>query len=341
MNVVSPANPFEVLWRMGYTRLCPITPPGCPLVPTSSLARRIATNKGDDRGKAPGKLRDDGLWVGMHDFLTYQATESDLDLWRSWGAGVGIVGTGGVCAIDADCRDPAHAEITREEVEKRFGLLPKRVGRAPKALYPCRTAPDFAYDYFNYGEGDRIELIAGGQRQFVVHGIHPGTLRPYEWVRRLLPLDELPYAEPAALADLMEALRARLPDAREIVRSGGGPTPDQETLRGRLDLVREAVRATPNTTAAFPTRDDYRNYGYAIKASLPDKPEEAFEIFAEWCSRWDDGEGENEPETVESDWRRMRPPMASASPRPGAKGEEGLPFDGGSTGGWAGDRGSR
>lgn len=309
MNVVSPANPFEVLWRMGYRRLCPITPPGCPLAPTSSLARRIATNKGDDRGKAPGKLRNDGLWVGMHDFLTYQATESDLDLWRSWGAGVGIVGTGGVCAIDADCRDPAHAEITREEVEKRFGLLPKRVGRAPKALYPCRTAPDFAYDYFNYGEGDRIELIAGGQRQFVVHGIHPGTLRPYEWVRRLLPLDELSYAEPAALADLMEALRGRLPDAREIVRSGGGPTPDQETLRGRLDLVREAVRATPNTTAAFPTRDHYRDYGYAIKASLPDEPAEAFEIFSEWCARWDDGEGENEPDVVESDWRRMRPPF--------------------------------
>lgn len=306
MNVISPANPFEVLWRMGYTRLCPITPPGCRVSPTSTMARRISIGK-DDRGKAPGRLRSDGLWVGMHDFLEYRATERDLETWRSWGAGVGIVGADGVCAIDADCRDPSHAAIASEEVEKRFGLLPMRVGRAPKALYPCRTSPDFAYQRIDYGEGERVELIAGGERQFVVHGVHPGTLRPYEWPRKLVPYEELPYADPAALLDLLEALKARLPAAREIVKSGGGTPPPQESLRGRLDLVREAVRATPNTTAAFPTRDHYRDYGYAIKAALPDEPAEAFEIFREWCERWDDGLGENDPETIESDWRRMRP----------------------------------
>lgn len=306
MNVISPADPFEVLWRMGYRRLCPITPPGCPLAPTSSLAVKIAKGRNDDRGKAPGLLRDDGLWTGDPDFLTRIPTENDLDLWRSWGAGAGIVAIGGVCGIDADCRDPAHAEIAREEIERRFGLLPQRVGRAPKALFPCRTSAEFGYRRIDYGEGERVELLAGGERQFVVHGIHPGTLRPYSWTRPLVPFDELPWAEPAALDELLETLRERLPNARETVRSGRCPAPDQETLRGSLDMVRRAVEATPNASAAFPTRESYLDYGYAIKAALPDNEEEAFELFAGWCARWDGGD--NAPETVESDWRRMKPP---------------------------------
>ena len=304
MNVTSPANPFEVLWRMGYRRLCPITPPGCPVAPESTLALRM-TQGVDNRGKAPGNLRDDGVWTGKHNFLTYEATERDLETWNKWGAGVGIVTVEGTAAIDADCRDPAHAGIAREEIEGRFGPLPQRIGRAPKALYPCRTSPDFNYRRIDYGEGERVEILV--ERQFVAWGIHPGTLAPYQWTRRLVPYDELPYAEPTALLDLLDALKRRLPDAREAVGYGGGPIPDQEGLKGPLALVSEAVEATDNTSTMFPTRDHYRDYGYAIKAALPDHPEAAFSLFSEWCSRWKGGE--NEPETVESDWRRMKPPF--------------------------------
>ncbi|MGY3364177.1 hypothetical protein ACVWZL_001302 [Bradyrhizobium sp. GM2.4] len=39
---------------------------------------------------------------------------------------------------------------------------------------------------------------------------------------------------------------------------------------------------------------------------MPDHPEDAFELFRDWCSRWKDGE--NDPDVVASDWRRMKGP---------------------------------
>lgn len=106
---------------------------------------------------------------------------------------------------------------------------------------------------------------------------------------------------------LLSILREELPEAKPIVTEGGTSDVDQSTLRGDLDLIRKAVAATPNTSEHFPTRESYRDFGYAIKAALPDHPHEAFEIYAEWCSRWTDGH--NSPDVVEADWRRMKPPF--------------------------------
>jgi RecA-family ATPase len=305
MNITSPVNPFEALWQMGYRRLCPITPPGCAVHP-GAIADELAAGR-DVRGKAPGLLRD-GAWEGDSRFLTRIPTEDDLDQWKRWGAGVGIVASEGIVGLDADCLREADAAICREEIENRIGLLPTRVGRSPKALFVCRTDPEFRYDRLLFGEGERVEIIAPG-KQFVAWGTHPGTLRPYSWTRKLVSIDELPYAPPETLRELMAALEQRLPNAVRGPRRGDGAAPNQDTLRGDPELVRAAVAATRNTSARFPGREDYLDYGYAIKAALPDHPDEAFEIFSEWCSRWDDGEGENEPEVVESDWRRMKPPF--------------------------------
>ena len=302
MNVTSPANPFEVLWRMGYRRLCPITPPGCSVHP-GAIADELAGGR-DVRGKAPGLLS--GVaWKGDDKFLTRVPMMRDLESWHSWGAGVGIVASEGVVGIDADCLREIDATACREEVENRIGLLPTRVGRPPKALFVCRTEADFRYDKISFGEGERVEIIAPG-KQFVAWGIHPGTLQPYSWTRRLVPVDELPYASPAVLRELMQALQSRLPNAVLSSRRGDGAVPDQEGLKGTLDLVRAAVRATPNTQRRFPTREDYLDYGYAIKAALPDDPEVAFSLFSEWCDGWDDGD--NEDEVVAADWARMKPP---------------------------------
>jgi RecA-family ATPase len=302
MNVVSPANPFEVLWRMGYRRLCPITPPGCAVHP-GAIADELAAGR-DVRGKAPGLLRGEA-WDGDSRFLTRIASEADLDRWRSWGAGVGIVASEGIIGLDADCLREANANICREEIENRIGLLPTRIGRAPKALFVCRTDPDFRYDRLLFGEGERVEIIAPG-KQFVAWGVHPGTLRPYSWTRRLVPVDELTYASPETLRGLMAALKERLPDAVLGSRRGDGAAPDQSTLRGDLDLVRRAVAATRNTSARFPGREDYLDYGYALKAALPDNPDEAFALFSRWCADWD--EGENDEEIIAADWARMKPP---------------------------------
>lgn len=309
MNADAPPNPFLTLWEMGYRRLTPITPPGCELWPESTIARLIAAGKTDSRGKAPGVRRGD-KWVG-YPFLDRAAREEDLEEWRAMGAGVGVLTGGGVVGIDADCLRPFDADVCRGEIETRIGRLPTRIGRAPKALFVCRTDPDFNYARLLFGEGERIEILSEG-RQFVAHGTHPGTLQPYRWIKKLCPVEELPYASPAALLDLLEALKVKLPAAKTVERSGGGgEAPDQEGLKGDLETVGRAVAATPNTSEAFPSREDYLNYGYALKAALADHPAAAFDLFFEWCERWkDDADGrENELETVASDWRRMKPPF--------------------------------
>jgi hypothetical protein len=107
--------------------------------------------------------------------------------------------------------------------------------------------------------------------------------------------------------DLLEALRSALPEASRVITEGAGNEVNQASLTGPLDAVRAAVRATPNSSNMFPSRESYRDFGYAIKAALPQNPDEAFEIFEEWCARWDGGI--NEPDVVKADWARMRPPF--------------------------------
>jgi hypothetical protein len=108
----------------------------------------------------------------------------------------------------------------------------------------------------------------------------------------------------------MESLRlelmAEFPDIGPVISEGSGHIPPQESLRGDLALIRKAVSLTPNTDEHFETREAHRDFGYAIKAALPDDPQEAFEIFAEWSARWTGGE--NDPGYVEAEWGRYKPP---------------------------------
>ena len=110
---------------------------------------------------------------------------------------------------------------------------------------------------------------------------------------------------------LLTILREELPQAKPIVTEGGTSKVEQATLKGDLDLVRKAVRNIPNLVEDFPSRESYRDIGYAIKAALPDHPQEALELFHEWCADTDwvgkNGRG-NDPDVVDADWRRMKPP---------------------------------
>lgn len=109
------------------------------------------------------------------------------------------------------------------------------------------------------------------------------------------------------MTGFLEGLRAILPAARPIVTEGSKNTVSPESLRGDLATVTRAVTLIPNTSASFPTRESYRDFGYALKGALPDDQPAAFALFSDWCARWLDGE--NDPGIVESDWRRMKPPF--------------------------------
>jgi len=305
-------NPFRQLWDLGYKNLIPVVPPEAPISERSSIATRLADGK-DDRGKTPGVRGRDGLWFGL-DWLPYTADEQDLDRWHEMGASVGLkMGFDGVVMIDADTLNPEHARLIKETVDAQLGALPIRVGNHPKAGYICRVGGEYRYQRIEFGERDkkgrlldRVEILSRG-RQAVVSGIHPKTKKPYRWPRPLPAIHDLPVVKPEQLTALLQALAKVLPQATEVATEGAAALADQALLKGDLALVRRAVALTPNTSANFPTRESYRDYGYAIKAALVDHPDEAFEIYSEWCARWTDGQ--NEPGIVEADWRRMKPPF--------------------------------
>lgn len=302
---------FDRFWGLGFKRLVPIIPPDARISEKSTLYRRVDT-KQDGRGKTPGTRSLSGTWSSF-DWTPYEADERDLQRWHGMGAGTGIKTGNGLIAIDADTLNADRAKIIRDTIEQKLGRLPIRVGNYPKALYLCRVDGPFQYCRIEFGERDeenrlqdRVEILSDG-RQFVAHGIHPKTNKPYEWPRDIVPFDQLPVFSPNQITGVLDALRPLLPAASPLIKEGGTTEVNQNALRGKLDHVAKAVEAIPNTSALFPSRESYRDMGYAIKAALSDDEQAAFELFASWCAKWQDGS--NDPDIVEADWRRMKPPF--------------------------------
>ena len=301
---------FHRFYALGYPRIVPVIPPNAEVSPYSSLHSRVGTRQ-DPRGKLPGTKGKHG-WASW-DWTQHQTDPADFDRWAAMGAGVGIVTGDGLLAIDADTTDEALAKAIRDIIKQHLGQTPIRVGRYPKALYLIRVADPYPYRRIEFGDPDdfgnheRVEILSD-RKFFVAEGIHPKTGKPYTWPKEITLYDDLPLFRPEQIDEMMDALRAVLPAASKVKIEGAGDTPvNQEALRGDIKSVRRAVAATPNTSAHFPTREAYRDFGYAIKAALPDNEPEAFDIFADWCARWQDGT--NEPGVVEADWRRMKPPF--------------------------------
>lgn len=306
-------NPFEHFAKLGYPRLVPVIPPDAPISERSTLFKRIGT-KQDARGKTPGVKGSDGNWFSF-DWVPHEADERDYRRWHVMEAGVGVKTGHGLIAIDADTLNEDYARTIKTIVDEHVGATPIRIGQYPKAIYLARTTEPTRYQRIDFGPDmaepgepphfERVEILSDG-RFFVAEGIHPKTKKPYRWAKHVVPFDELPILEPHEVTAFMEALRSALPAASKVIKEGGTKDYDQESLRGDPAIVRSAVEATPNTSDIFPTRESYRDYGYAIKAAVEDD-QDAFHLFADWCARWQDGH--NDPEIVAADWARMQPPF--------------------------------
>lgn len=300
-------NAFLRFAALGYSRFVPIVPPDARIYERSTLNRQLGLDK-DPRGKTPGLKNSAGEWYGF-DFVHYESDDTDLTRWHAMGAGVGIKTGNGLVLIDADTTNPDLAKIIVDEIKQTMPMTSVRIGQYPKAGYLVRTDPDFRYAMIGFGDAnERVEILAEG-KQFVAHGVHPKTLKPYYWPNGIPAYADLPFLSANDLLGLLERLARKLPISTKISREGAATTISQSALKGGLETVRQAVKAMPNVDENFPRREDYRNVGYAIKAALQDYPHEAFEVFSEWCEDWTgrDGKGNN-PDVVASDWRRMQPP---------------------------------
>lgn len=304
------------LFAAGYRDLVSVVPPGAKLSPKSDIPDGSDPAKADQRGKAPGKYDGNrGVWSG-YNWRELKPFPAHIEQWEKAGANIGLHAKA-FPGIDIDCMDPQLVDELRAAAIRVLGPAPCRIGRAPKALLVYATAQPFTRVRLHLKRGDDkglIEVLGDGQ-QYLVAGVHPATMNPYEWtgqpLHELDPLDDLSVIDLAkvdafleeaiAIADIMGWTCEREGKGR-VVAEGG--LVQEHLAAPSFEACRAAVAAIPNTTALFPSRDAMNEMGYAIKASVG---EPGLELFLEWCSRWADGV--NEPEYVQHEWDRCVPPF--------------------------------
>jgi RecA-family ATPase len=299
MNVSAPINYFDALWLRGFKHILPIIPPGSTLS-SSSLVTPAKL------GKIPGKKKPDG-WIGFVGWQNHVTRDAELAEWFGWGAGVGIRCDNGLVAIDTDPDEPADAAIIKTCIAECLGAPPTRVGQDPRALFVCRTDPDFTHPKVLFRETAAIDILTQSGHQFIAAGLHPRTMSPYRWTVPLVAFDQISVIAPERLEELFETLKNRLPDGRFAVAKAStrGPPPPQKDLKGRLEDVKRAVEAIPND---YDDRGTYINMAYAIRAALPDDIQQGSDIFWEWCDRWKSEEG-NDEEFVRKEFLGLTPPF--------------------------------
>lgn len=302
---------FRRFWDAGFRDLVPVIPPGAPL----SAATKI---KPEARGKAPGRMNQQGLWSSF-DWRAHVADSVDLVRWGQMGASVGLK-CGWIAAADMDVSEAFYADIVDGVRRDALGDTPVRTGRAPKRLAVYRVVKPLTRRrlWFTTPEGGKhlIELLGEGQ-QFVAAGLHPGTGKPYEW-DRMPKADELIEITP----EQVEAFFTTVKDALEAFgcecsfEGTGHAATDrtgiqQDALKGDIDLITQAVAATPNNNDLFPGRTDYVRMACAIKAACADDSSRGLDIFLEWALRWEGNDrfAGNDWDDAVSDWERCKPPF--------------------------------
>ena len=306
MNMSAP-NPFRHFWNLGFKTLLPLLPVSAELVGHLSLTPK--EKLAGILGKAPGVKYANGKWGFMNGWSSYEAGEADLDRWFRDGANVGFRVPDDMVAIDIDASDQKTAEQIEAKTIAAFGPSPIRIGNAPRRMLFFRTREAFKYASIQFagpGGTEKVEIMGPG-RQVVLYGTHPKTKAPYAWPVRPIAHADLSVIDTAAYTEWFADLKHTLPEATEYKEKTHSDRErvDQRTLVGDLDLVREAVRALPNTRDIFPDRNQYIEICVAIKAALPFNPEEAFDLWCEWGGK----DVNSTQDLLEKDWRGAQPPF--------------------------------
>jgi putative DNA primase/helicase len=271
------------------------------------------------RGKCPGKKGSKG-WYG-YGFTKELPDESDIAQWEKWGANIGLLGDN-YPGLDIDSGSKTLVKLVLEIADRVMGGGPVRTGRPPRVLRTYKARAPFARMALiatHNGESHMIEVLGQG-RQYLVYGKHPAGM-DYEWD---IPLWDL---KPGQLNEINPKLvtlffneikRVLEPKGIECEVVGSGETKEQKSPEQTdllapsvIDLA-DCVRKIPNTSELWPDRDDYIRMGHAIKAAAGQENDlEGFNVFLEWCDRWDGNDKNPEGnliEVVERDWRKMHGP---------------------------------
>lgn len=299
-------DPRVKLYEMGYTDLVSVAPPGVEISKNSGL-------KADDLGKRPGKKGGHG-WYG-YGWLTDEPSKADVARWVDWDSNVGLRGTR-FPALDIDSTDPKLTAVVKKLALEELGPAPSRVGKSPKTLLVYRTEEPFsrvAVEIDRGGETHLVEFLGHG-RQYLVYGKHPSG-STYLWQDKKLwdvKPEDLTEITPADVERFLTVLEAKLATVGLEVRRVGRASavskstiPQANLLAPSIEALADAVDSVEND---YSDRDDYVQFGCAVKAAAGEEhEEEGYLIFSTWAARWTGGE--NDPDTVRGDWRRMHSPF--------------------------------
>ena len=120
----------------------------------------------------------------------WQNIDSTPELVSQWIGEMPEFGIGVLCsktaAVDMDCRDKSVNNKLLHWLKNNVGLGAIRIGESPKCVAPFQNIEGFKKmrsSEFQSEDGVKhaVEILGDGQ-QFVAYGIHPATLKPYEWV---------------------------------------------------------------------------------------------------------------------------------------------------------------
>lgn len=243
----------------------------------------------------------------------------DCPLWDAAddGSNIGIL-TGRVVALDVDIDDVGIAAFVEEAVVSRWGLIPCRVGRAPRRMFIFRTDdatfPKVTRNLSAKGKQCRVEVLGTGQ-QFAAFGMHPDTGRPYTWPTPLAAISRLPCVSRVQMQEFLDALVAGL-EAHGVTLAapvGTSAVECREPMEvpglpdGTPSAVREALaRASPHGW------DQTVAVGMALKAAHEQgEPwaEEAFRAFARTSDRYPINPGGGE--WITARWESFNPAHSS------------------------------
>lgn len=296
------------LYDAGFTALVSVIPPGAQVSPDSKIPPK-------DVGKAPGRRNTQGLYAG-YAWREYVPSRDDAALWDAHGNNVGLAAAQ-FPGFDIDILDPDLAAMAKTVIETELGITLTRYGRRPKVLLMYRAAEPMKsfrayYEHDLLGIRQLVEFLCEGN-QYVVAGTHPVTGQPYELedpigatgllgadALRAITIDEVTHV----FEKLAEAFKSRGYTLTHQTGTGALAAPvDQDSLAApSAEDLAALIADTPNV---LESREEWIQFGYAIKAAGQADPGAAYQAWAEWCSRWD---GPNDPGCVEHEWEKMQPP---------------------------------
>jgi len=190
--------------------------------------------------------------------------------------GIGVL-CATTCAVDMDCRDKALNNKMLHWLKDNVGLAAIRIGENPKCVVPFRNEEGFKKmrsTEFEDSEGVRhaVEILGKGQ-QFVAYGIHPKTIKPYEWVSgpTLADVfhDDLPELTSEQASRFIEFFEAQAAELGWVeVKPGSRQQAEEQdhlmNLKASLDMTAEEINEILEVLDPDDHHDNWVRVGMAL-----------------------------------------------------------------------------